>query len=375
MKSSMKLFIASISTLALTSLLTGCVPHSTGPTEVGVRTYKFGFFNAKGVEKKIYPPGSTYFFVPFLSDWNTFDTRLNTIEMTAFTGKGDRPGKDDLMFKTVDGNDISLDIIVSYRIDPSKAPEILQNVAENDAELKENIIRTVTRSKPRDLFGCLMTEEFYHADKRSQKAVETTKALNEILNPYGVIVERVDTKDYRFVKEYQQAIEDRKVAEQLAEKNKASARATEEEYLKKVEEAKGSVAKMRAEADGKYEQSVIKADAYFEQQSSIAKAIEAEGTAEAQGIRKMNAALSGTGGDSVIKLAIAQALQGKRLIMLPVGGNGLDVRSTDINSLLSLYGVKKLGSEVSHPKPADTPEPTATPAPPATNTTQQKKGK
>ena len=31
--------------------------------------------------------------------------------------------------KTIDGNDISLDVIIAYRIDPQKAPYILQYVA------------------------------------------------------------------------------------------------------------------------------------------------------------------------------------------------------------------------------------------------------
>ncbi|HOS03085.1 MAG TPA: hypothetical protein PKZ01_08395, partial [Candidatus Hydrogenedentes bacterium] len=49
------------------SAVSGCVPHSTGPTEVGVRTIKFSFIGRTGVEEKAYPPGSTYFFAPFLN--------------------------------------------------------------------------------------------------------------------------------------------------------------------------------------------------------------------------------------------------------------------------------------------------------------------
>src|SRR5262245_28829529 len=102
------------------------------------------------------------------------------------------------MFKTIDGNDISLDIIVTYRIDPTKAPFILQNVATNDEQLQMNIVRTVARSKPRDVFGELHTEDFYTASERERKSDEARDKLNEILGPYGIIVEEVGTKDYRF---------------------------------------------------------------------------------------------------------------------------------------------------------------------------------
>ena len=58
-------------TLLCVSILgfSGCVPHTTGETEVGVRTVKFGLWQPKGVEDKVYAPGSTYFFLPFINDW------------------------------------------------------------------------------------------------------------------------------------------------------------------------------------------------------------------------------------------------------------------------------------------------------------------
>lgn len=336
---------------AALALLPGCVPRSTGPTEVGVRTVKFSLFGKKGVEDKVYPPGSTFFFAPFINDWHVFDTRLNTLEMSGTKGRGDRlAGGDDLLFKTVDGNDISLDIVLSWKIDPEKAPMILQEVATSMDEIKENVIRTVTRSKPRDVFGELETEGFYLADKRSQKAEEVEEALNKILEPLGVVVERVGTSDYRFNPEYQKAIEDRKVAQQRAEKAKSTTRATEQQFLAEVEEAKGEVAKMKAEADGLFEQAKIKADAEFKGEERRAEAVRAEGQAEAAGIRKMNEALAGSGGESVVKLAIAEALQGKKIVLVPMG-DGFDVRSTDINDLLKMYGVNALGNPAQNRAP------------------------
>jgi regulator of protease activity HflC (stomatin/prohibitin superfamily) len=316
-------------------------PHTTGPTEVGVRTVKWGVFKTRGVEERVYQPGGVYFFLAFLNDWNTFDTRLQNLEMT-YDPRGDKRSRDDLLFKTIDGNDLSLDVIISYRIDPRKAPMILQSVAQNDFELKDKIVRTVARSRTRDIFGELKTEEFYISDLRDQKAERVKAMLNEILNPYGVIVERCSTKDYRFNPAYQKAIEDKKVADQLAEKNKSATKAAEEEYLRRLEEAKGDVNKMVAEADGRFRQAQIEADAYYEQQRRIAGAIEAEGVAEAKGITEMNKALAGSGGEVMVKLKLAEALQGKRILLLPLSGSGLDLKTTDMNRLLELYGARKL---------------------------------
>jgi regulator of protease activity HflC (stomatin/prohibitin superfamily) len=334
------------------SLLSGfcAFPHWTGPTEVGVRTVKWQPFRRRGVQEQVYPPGGIYFFPAVLNDWHTYDTKLANIEMTFEASRSGRPTRGDLLFKTIDGNDLSLDVIISYRIDPAKAPYILQYVAPNDFELRDNVVRTITRSRPRDIFGELKTEEFYVSDRRDAKAEEAKEILNAMLERYGVVVERVSTKDYRFNPAYQKAIEDKKVADQVAEQNKSATKAAAEEYLKKLEDAKGEVNKMVAEADGRFRQAQIEADAYFEKQGRIAAAIEAEGIAEAKGITELNKALAGSGGEVMVKLKIAEALEGKKILLLPLSGAGMDLNTTDVNRLLETYGLRAMSHE---PKAAE----------------------
>ena len=347
----------SVASATILFFLGGCMPYSTGPTEVGVRTIKFGFLRKSGVEPKAYEPGATYWFIPVINGWNTFETRIQVMEMTMEPGRGARPGRDDLLFKTIDGNDISLDVIISYRIDPQKAPHILQFVASSDQELRENLVRTVTRSAPRDVFGELKTEELYVSEERAKKAAHARDVLNQILNPFGVIVENVLTKDYRFNPPYQKAIEDRKVADQMAEKAKSEARAAEEEYRTKLQDAIGSVNQMVARADGAFLQTKIDADAYYDQQDKIAKAIKAEAEAEARGLSQMIHSLEGKGGETLVKLKIAEALQGKPILILPISGGSLDVKTTDVNKLLELYGIQRLAPQVMPgPQPAQPKE-------------------
>jgi regulator of protease activity HflC (stomatin/prohibitin superfamily) len=319
-----------------------CVFYTTGDTEVGVRTRKLAFFAKKGVEDRVYAPGSTYFFLPYINDWNTFDTKLQNLEMTIQADKGDRKSRDDLLFKTIDGNDISLDVIIEYQIDPAKAPFILQYVAPNNEEIRQKIVRTVARSKTRDIFGELKTEEFYVADRRELQAESAKAALQKILEPMGIIVKNVLTKDYRFNKEYQKAIEDRKIADQQAEKNKSAQRAAAEEYLRKLEDARGEVNKIVAIIDGEYQQAKIEADAYYEKQKLLAQAIEAEGIAEARGIEEMNKAMALTGGEALVKLKIAEALQGKKILLLPLAEGGMNLKTTDMNQLIDTFGIRAL---------------------------------
>jgi regulator of protease activity HflC (stomatin/prohibitin superfamily) len=322
--------------------LAGCMPHTTGETEVGVRTVKLGVWKPKGVEDKVYAPGSTYFFLPFVNDWNTYDIKLQNLEMTFSKSSGDRKTRDDLLFKTIDGNDISLDVIVAFRIDPEKASYILQFVAPNNAILRDKIVRTIARSKPRDIFGELKTEEFYVAERREHQAQKAKEILQAMLGPMGIIVEKVLTKDYRFNPEYQKAIEDKKIADQRVERHKSAQRATTEEYKRKLEDARGEVNKMVADADGEYQKAKIEADAHYEKQELMAEAIKAEGIAEAKGIQEMNHAMAGAGGAALVKLRIAESLQGKQIMLLPISEGGMNLKTTDINQLINTLGIKSL---------------------------------
>lgn len=327
-------------------LQSGCVLHHTKPNEVGVKTVKWSLFQKKGIEQKIYAPASTYFFLPFINDWHTYNINLQNIHMTFNSFNNNQSVQDDIKFKTIDGNDISLDLVISYRVIPEKTPYILGYVAKNDSDLRKIIIRTIARSLPRDIFGELETEQFYKAELRAEKSEKAKNELNQQLNEYGVIIERVLTKDYRFNKAYQQAIEDKKIADQKTEQNKSAKKAKEEEYKRKLEEARGQVNIMVAKANGEFEKAKIEADAYHTQQEKLSLAIKAEGKAEAEAISKMKIALAENGGKVMVKLEMAKALKNKKIILLPSGSNGqIDLKTLDMNKLLETKGIQSISSK------------------------------
>ena len=53
-------------------------------------------------------------------------------------------------------------------------------------------------------------------------------------------------------------------------------------------------------------------------------------------------ALAGAGGEAIVKLRIAEAIQGKRIILLPVSEGGMNLKTTDINRLIETLGIKAL---------------------------------
>jgi regulator of protease activity HflC (stomatin/prohibitin superfamily) len=322
--------------LLIPMLLAGCTSRSTGETEVGVLVCKIGLgcADGKGVQKELYPPGSTSFFAPFVRDFYRFDTKMQNLEMVSHAKSGDRAGRDDLQFKTTDGNDISMDVTVAWTIDPKRAPDLLQTVGTSTADVKEKLVRPMARTLVRDVLNELDSESVYNSDKRFEKAEKAKKVLGDAIAPYGVLVSQVILHEHRFNSEYEKVIHDRKLAEQHAQQLRSEAEAALQEALRNLESARGKVASEIAQAAGALEQAKLAADAQLYQEQQNADAIVAERAAKAKAIQKRNEALRGSGGRAMVKLRVAEALMGKEIILVPGGQSGVGLHKLDINKLI-----------------------------------------
>src|SRR3954465_632403 len=211
-----------IALVAVLPFAAACTPHTTQATEVG------GRFNKVPQTTETSDPGATYFFMPIMNDWATYDTSTQSLVMSAKAADGDRKAKDDLRFKTRDGNDIETDVTVRWRIDPSRADYIWRTVAPTTVALKERLVRPLSRAYVRDVLNRLDSEEYYNPDLRFAAARDATDVLARILKPYGIIVDQVILGDFSFKPDYQTLINKRKEAEKQAEKLEAEILATQE---------------------------------------------------------------------------------------------------------------------------------------------------
>jgi len=311
--------------------LTACTPHTTGATEVGVK------FNKVTHSTEIADPGATYFFAPFVNDWTTYDTSTQNLVMTAKVTQGDRKEKDDLRFKTRDGNDIETDVTIRWRIDPTRAASIWQEVAPTTEALKERLVRPQSRSYVRDVLNRLDSEEFYNPDLRFGAATDATTLLANHMKPYGVVVEQVILGDFSFKPEYQKLINNRKEAEKQAEKLEAEILATQEGNKANLQAKVAEFTQQLTRAQGDFEQAKRAADAYVVRRQQESQATLAEKTAIATGLRKERAALNGSAGDAYVSLQLIDALQKKEIRQIPKLPNGNVI--IDGNKLLEQLGV------------------------------------
>ena len=320
-------------------LTTACTFHSTDSTEVGVLTRKIGFFGKAGVQQETYPPGATYTFPAFITDWHVFNVALQNLSMVQSKTEGDRAERDDIEFKTHDGNDITVDVTVAWRVDTAKTPWILEHVGGSTSEVKENLVRPACRSIVRDVLNTMTSEEFYVSDKRFQKAEEARDKVSKVLGPEGVIVERVILGEHHFHPEYEKVIHDKKLAEQTAERMVSEGHASQQEALRNLETAKGQVNQKIATARGGLDQVKLHADADYYRSQRESEAILAERKAHAKGVEKTNQAMSGAGGKTLVKLRVAEALAGKQIIFLPGGAKSGGLQTMNLNDLLARYAL------------------------------------
>jgi regulator of protease activity HflC (stomatin/prohibitin superfamily) len=332
------LAVSGIVLILLVFLLFGL--RSTGSTQVGIRVGKL--FGAD----RVVPPGTTVIYSPVLHDWYLYDTKTQTLEMRAdpSSKRAADPGAH-LEFKTRDGNDISVDVTVLYHVDPQRAPAVLRQVAGTMEEIKLLVVRPLARSLPRDALNELSSEEFYDSDLRAAKEASALESLARALEPFGITCERVVLGNYRFHQKYQDAIDAKKVADQAVNKNRSAAEAAVKEWERELEKTRGEVGQRIAAERGKTQQLRLEADAYYESKSLEAEAVLAERTANAEGIHKLRDAMSGPGGRTLVKLRVADALEGKRIVQFPTSDGALNLQRTDVNDFLRTLGLEALARE------------------------------
>ncbi|MCB9680446.1 MAG: prohibitin family protein [Alphaproteobacteria bacterium] len=319
--------------------LTACTA-TTESTQVGVRVNKVPLLSARGVEPDVLPQGATYFFFRPFYDWYVYDVAIQNLVMVREPDEGDRTGDDSLRFKTIDGNDVSVNVTVQWAIDPARTPYLLQFVGGSTTEVEEKLVRPVSRAVIRDVLNQLTSEEYYQASRRFETAVEASERLNRIFEREGVIVQQILLGEHKFNDTYEQIIRDKKVAEQEAERLVSETEAAGEEQKRDLERAKGQVSKQIEGALGEASKRRLEADAIYFQRQKQAEALLAEKQAHAKGLTEQANALAGSGGTKMVKLEIAKALQGKRMLFLPAGG-AMDVRTTDMNTLLMSLGLNR----------------------------------
>jgi regulator of protease activity HflC (stomatin/prohibitin superfamily) len=249
------------------------------------------------------------------------------VQVLDFTGSREESSREAELrrpahIQTSDGFFVDVDASIIYKItDPYKV------FTQLGAGQMFETTGIIPKAEPilKQTLGELTTEEFYNSPMRHAKAERARDLLNKELNPYGLEIDQVLVRFFRYSDEIQKNIEEKKLKDQLVFKNQAEARAAREEaQLKKmVQEGEAAVLIKLQEGSAYTTTKNAERDLYARK-----KRAEADLTiklAEAKKTQLRNESLQGVGSERMVGLKMAEVYKGLELIVLPSDGpNGVN---------------------------------------------------
>jgi|TARA_B100000959_G_scaffold287603_1_gene374906 membrane protease subunit HflC len=276
-------------------------------------------------------------FMPFFSQAFVFDKSPNKFVME---GEKDRDANhvSKLTVRANDGSNFWFETLeIQYQLITARTPNVLYDSGAGDS-FKSHWVRTFARSILRDEFGRFSAEEVADPTSYSVATQRSTERLNALLEPHGVKIIQIITPKPKFEIAYEEAIEDRKVANQEVERLKIEAeqlvlererrlanierdKATDyEQLLGEMEAARISAERDRLEieksADADYISKVADGEASKQRMIQQATAKEAEARKEAEGLIAKVESLAKRG-DILVREALAQKLANIRFEIIP----------------------------------------------------------
>jgi regulator of protease activity HflC (stomatin/prohibitin superfamily) len=270
------------------------------PTERGVVITIAG----GGVRPEPLQPGLNWI-IPFAESVRTYRIDRQTYTMSIAHAEGQIQGDDSIEARTSDGQIVLVDASVIFAVDPAEAVDV--HIKWQD-QYVDNLIRPVTRGVIRDAVSQFGVEEVY-STQRLALTQQINEGLADSLSEGGLILIDFVLRNITFSQEYSDSIEQKQIAEQLAQQAAFTVeqRKQEAEQARQVAEGKADASVIAAEGEAKAV--VIAAQAEAE-----ARLIQAE--AEAQALEMLAQAIEEN--PDVITLEYIEKLSpGIQVMLLP----------------------------------------------------------
>lgn len=204
----------------------------------GHRAVIFNMF--RGVEHQNMGEG-THLIAPFIQAPTYYDIRTQTYTMSANYDEGEKRGDDAISALSSDGQKVKLDITVRYHLDPSAIWELHQTVGP---EYVEKIIRPESQTVVRNAVARFTVTELYSGNRL--KIQETmSQMLGDSMKPNHIILDEMLIRHVSFSEAFAQAIEQKQVALQDAERMKYVILKEEAEKNRKIIAATGEAEAIR----------------------------------------------------------------------------------------------------------------------------------
>jgi prohibitin 1 len=180
----------------------------------------------------------THFKPPFISNVDIYDLTVQKFEVPAQSS-------------TKDLQDLTASFAINFRIDPAQVVEIRRKQGS-----LQNIVSKIIAPQTQESFKIAASRRTVEEAITQRDLLKTDfdDALGKRLDKYGVIVLDTSVVDLRFSPEFAQAVEEKQIAEQRAQRAVYVAREAEQEATATVNRAKGKAEAQRLLAETLKEQ-------------------------------------------------------------------------------------------------------------------------
>ncbi|MBU0512873.1 MAG: prohibitin family protein [Chloroflexi bacterium] len=286
----------------------------------------------KGIRQEALQPGLNWV-VPYFENVIMYPISRQTYTMSIAFSEGQIAGDDSVEARTSDGQVVLVDASIIFAIDPSRVVDI--HIMWQDQYIN-NLVRPQSRGVIRDAVSQFGIEEVY-SSKRLDLTQQMSAAMAETMKEGGLILVDFVLRNITFSDEYAASVEQKQIAEQLAQQAKFV-----------VEQRKQEAEQARQTAAGLADAAVIRAqgeaDSLLINAAALAQARVIQATAEAEALQLIADVLL-ENPDLLTYQYIDKLSPGIRVMLVP----------NDTPYMLPLPDLETLEQPVSIPAPVESP--------------------
>ena len=261
---SITILVLAVSAVILTSVSAGLV--FIQPEERGV---VISAIAPKGYREQALQPGLSWI-VPFMENVKIYPISRQTYTMSIAPSEGQLQGDDSITARTSDGQEVFVDASVIYSIDPNN---LIKVHIEWQDRYSDDLVRPLSRGVIRDAISQFRIDEVY-SKKRTELVQFITEEMAQKLNVNGLILTDFVLRNITFSPEYAASVEQKQIAEQLAQQAKfvVEQRRQEAEQARQVAQGQADSAVINAKGDA--EARLIQAQAEAEALQKLAESLQ-----------------------------------------------------------------------------------------------------
>jgi len=221
-----------------------------------------------GYRKDVMQPGLRWV-IPYAENVKTYSISKETYTMSIAHLEGEVQGDDSIAARTADGQEVYIDASIIFSLNPAEVLNV--HIVWQDRYV-EGLVRPTVRGVIRDAVSQFRVNEVY-STKRDELKLQMEDEMRIAMERNGLILSDFVLRNITFTPEYAASIEQKQIAEQLAQQAEyiVEQRRQEAEQARQVAEGTKDAAILAAE--GRAESVVIEAKAEAEALQLIAEVL------------------------------------------------------------------------------------------------------